>query len=79
MTRAGPWQWRTGSGWLVLVGGGRWEDSETIHFQAISAMLDESPIAFVPAANPDPTYGELETWTDTPQQITVTIGAKFGR
>lgn len=57
MTRAGPLQWRTGSGWLVLVGGGRWEDSETIHSQAISALLDESPIAFVPAANPDPTYG----------------------
>lgn len=59
MTQAGPLQWRTGSGWLVLLGGGNWEDSETIHSQAISAILDESPIAFVPAANPtEPTYGE---------------------
>jgi cyanophycinase-like exopeptidase len=58
MTQAGPLQWRTGSGWLVLLGGGSWDDSETIHSQAISAILDESPIAFVPAANPDPTYGE---------------------
>jgi cyanophycinase-like exopeptidase len=58
MTQAGPLQWRTGSGWLVLLGGGQWEDSEIVHSQAISAILDESPIAFVPAANPDPTYGE---------------------
>ena len=58
MTQAGPLQWRTGSGWLVLLGGGQWEDSEVIHSQAISAILDESPIAFLPAANPDPTYGE---------------------
>ena len=58
MTQAGPLQWRTGSGWLVLLGGGRWDDGEIIHSQAISAILDESPIAFVPAANPDPTYGE---------------------
>ncbi len=58
MTQAGPLQWRTGVGWLVLAGGGRWEDCEIIHSQAISAIVDESPIAFVPAADPDPTYGE---------------------
>jgi len=58
MTQAGPLQWRTGAGWLVLLGGGRWEDNETIHSQAISAITDESPIAFVPAADPDPTRGE---------------------
>lgn len=58
MTQAGPIQWRTGAGWLVLLGGGRWEETETIHSQAISAITDESPIAFVPAADPDPTYGE---------------------
>lgn len=58
MTQAGPLQWRTGAGWLVLLGGGRWEDNETIHSQAISAITDESPIAFIPAADPDPTKGE---------------------
>ncbi len=58
MTQAGPLQWRTGAGWLVLLGGGHWEETETIHSQAISAINDESPIAFIPAADPDPTYGE---------------------
>ena len=58
MTQSGPLQWRTGTGWLVLIGGGQWDDSETIHSHAISAIADESPIAFVPAAQPaDPTYG----------------------
>jgi cyanophycinase-like exopeptidase len=59
MTQTGPLQWRTGAGWLVLFGGGRWEDiDEVIHSSAISAIADESPIAFLPAADPDPTYGE---------------------
>lgn len=58
MTQAGPLQWRSGAGWLVLLGGGGWEDGELIHSRAISAIVDESPIAFVPAAQPDdPTYG----------------------
>ena len=58
MTQTGPLQWRTGAGWLVLFGGGRWEENEIIHSQAISAISDESPIAFLPAADPDPTVGE---------------------
>ncbi len=58
MTQTGPLQWRTGAGWLVLLGGGRWEDNEIIHSQAISAISDESPIAYIPAADPDPTVGE---------------------
>ncbi len=29
MTQAGPLRWRTGAGWLVLAGGGRWQDGET--------------------------------------------------
>lgn len=41
-----------------MIGGGRWEGSEAIHSAAISAIADESPIAFLPAADPDPTYGE---------------------
>jgi cyanophycinase-like exopeptidase len=66
MTQTGPLQWRTGAGWLVLLGGGRWEENEIIHSQAISAISDESPIAFLPAANPDPTVGEafLSFYTD---------------
>jgi cyanophycinase-like exopeptidase len=28
MTRAGPLHWRTGSGWLVLAGGGDWREGE---------------------------------------------------
>ena len=58
MTQAGPVQWRTGAGWLVLLGVGRWEDNEMIHSQAISAIADESPIAFIPAADPDPMRGQ---------------------
>ncbi|HET7375161.1 MAG TPA: Type 1 glutamine amidotransferase-like domain-containing protein [Anaerolineae bacterium] len=58
MTQAGPLQWRTGTGWLVLIGGGKWEENEAIHSAVISAIADESPIAFVPAADPDPTRGE---------------------
>jgi len=66
MTQAGPLQWRTGAGWLILLGGGRWEDNETIHSQAISAITDESPIAYIPAADPDPMKGEtfLSFYTD---------------
>lgn len=51
-------QWRTGAGWLIVLGGGRWEDSETIHSRAISAITDESPIVYVPSANSDPMDGE---------------------
>lgn len=29
MTQAGPLQWRTGAGWLILAGGGRWQTGET--------------------------------------------------
>ena len=58
MTQAGPMQWRTGAGWLILLGGGRWDDNETIHSQAISAITDESPIAYIPAADVDPMKGE---------------------
>ena len=60
MTQAGPLRWRTGNGWLVLVGGAteRWQSTQTIDQAAIEAMDDESPIAFVPAAGCPPDYGE---------------------
>ncbi len=58
MTQAGPLRWRTGAGWLVLAGGGRWHATEPIDRKAIEAMADNTPIAFVPAAGGPPDYGE---------------------
>ncbi len=60
MTQAGPLRWRTGDGWLVLIGGssGQWRTTEAIDRRAIDVMSDETPIAFVPAANCPPDYGE---------------------
>jgi len=67
MTHAGPLRWRTGEGWLVLIGGasGGWRATESIDLAAIEAMSDETPIAFVPAAGCPPDYGEsfLERYT----------------
>ncbi|HLF29048.1 MAG TPA: Type 1 glutamine amidotransferase-like domain-containing protein [Anaerolineae bacterium] len=65
MTQAGPLRWRTGAGWLVLIGGGNWETTEPIDRNAIEAMTDEAPIAFVPAAGGSPDSGEsfLEHYT----------------
>jgi len=57
VTQAGPLKWRTGAGWLVLIGGGRWNTTELIDRNAIEAMSDETPIAFVPAAGCPPDYG----------------------
>ena len=60
MTRTGPLQWRTGDGWLVLIGGSseRWNTTEAIDRAAVEAMSDEAPIAFVPSAGCPPDYGE---------------------
>jgi cyanophycinase-like exopeptidase len=52
MTQAGPLRWRTGSGWLVLAGGGRWQAGETGDIDAAAlgwADLDR-PIAVLPTA-----------------------------
>jgi cyanophycinase-like exopeptidase len=51
-TRAGPLQWRAGTGWLVLAGGGSWRENETGDVDAAVlgwADLDR-PMAVVPAA-----------------------------
>jgi len=67
MTQAGPLKWRTGEGWLVLIGGssGGWRTTQAIDRAAIDAMSDEAPIAFVPAAGCPSDYGEsfLEHYT----------------
>lgn len=52
LTRAGALQWRAGTGWLVLAGGGSWQDNETAEIDAAAlgwANLDR-PIAVLPTA-----------------------------
>ncbi len=52
LTRAGPLQWRGGTGWLVLAGGGSWRDNETGDVDAAAmgwADLNR-PIALLPTA-----------------------------
>ena len=60
MTQAGPLRWRTGDGWLVLIGGAseRWGSTSAIDRSAIAVMSDETPVAFVPAAGCLSDYGE---------------------
>ena len=72
MTEQGSLQWHAGTVWLVWPGGGRWESNEVIHSSAISQILAESPFAFLPTADPDPSYGEsfLTTYGE--------LGAPFG-
>jgi cyanophycinase-like exopeptidase len=57
MGQAGPLRWRTGQGWLILVGGGELEDIADIHRAAIEAMSDESPVVYVPTASAKPDAG----------------------
>jgi cyanophycinase len=52
LTRAGPIQWLTGQGWLVLAGGGSWRENETGDVDAAAlgwADLDR-PLAVLPTA-----------------------------
>lgn len=58
MTEAGPFHWRSGAGWLVLVGGGDFETTESIDYNAIGSMVDDAPIAFIPTASGPSDYGE---------------------
>jgi cyanophycinase len=68
MTQAGPLHWRTGAGWLVLAGGGRWQTGETGAIDAAVlgwANLD-LPIAVLLAAGGSSSDGEalLEYYGD---------------
>lgn len=52
LTRAGPFRWHAGTGWLVLTGGGDWEANETGDIDTAVlgwANLDQ-PIAVLPTA-----------------------------
>jgi cyanophycinase len=54
-----PLDWRSGRGWLLLVGGTTyfWRGTEAIDRAAVGVMSPGAPIAFVPAANCPPEYG----------------------
>ena len=60
MTQAGPLRWRTGAGWLMLAGGGKWEEGETGAIDAAAlgwADLDR-PMALLPTAGGSTAEGE---------------------
>jgi cyanophycinase len=68
MTQAGPLRWRTGAGWLVLAGGGTWEDDGTGAIDAAAlgwADLDR-PVAVLLTAGSSTAAGEalLEYYAD---------------
>lgn len=68
MTQAGPLRWRTGAGWLVLAGGGKWQQGETGEIDAAAlgwAGLNQ-PIAVLLAAGGSTAEGEalLEYYAD---------------
>ena len=56
MTRAGPLQWLTGGGWLVLVGNG--DPSEELAGHILARADFSRPIGFLPAAGGDIAAGE---------------------
>lgn len=60
MTQAGPLQWRTGTGWLILAGGGRWQTGETgaIDAAALGWADLNRPIAVLLAAGGSSADGE---------------------
>jgi cyanophycinase-like exopeptidase len=60
LTQAGPLRWRAGAGWLILAGGGRWEENETGEVDAAAlgwADLDQ-PTALLPTAGISTVQGE---------------------
>jgi len=60
LTQAGPLRWRAGAGWLILAGGGRWEENETGEVDAAAlgwADLDR-PTALLPTAGISTVQGE---------------------
>jgi len=68
MTQAGPLRWRTGAGWLVLAGGGRWErdEMEEIDAAVLGWASTGRPIAVLLVAGASAAEGEalLERYAD---------------
>jgi cyanophycinase len=60
MTQAGPLQWRTGAGWLILAGGGRWQTGETgsVDAAALSWADLDRPIVVLLTAGGSSADGE---------------------
>ena len=68
MTQTGPLCWRSGAGWLVLAGGGRWEDGGTgaIDAAALCWANTDRPMAVLLVAGSSTADGEglLEYFAD---------------
>ncbi|NLE46607.1 MAG: hypothetical protein GX620_17975 [Chloroflexi bacterium] len=60
MTEAGPLQWQSGGGWLVLSGGGRWEAGEAgdIDAAALGWAMVGRPVAVLLTAGASTASGE---------------------
>ena len=60
LTRAGPLQWRSGEGWLVLAGGGSWSENETgeVDAAALGWAGFDRPLAVLPTAGVATTRAE---------------------
>lgn len=60
MTRAGPLRWRTGAGWLLLAGGGRWQAGKTGDVDAAALVWanPDRPMAVLPTAGISTAEGE---------------------
>lgn len=60
MTQRGPIQWRSGAGWLVLAGGGEWQEGETGEIDAAALGWSDlhRPVAVLPTAGTSTAEGE---------------------
>jgi cyanophycinase-like exopeptidase len=61
MTQAGPLRWLSGLGWLVLGGGGDWQEGETgeVDTHALALVDPSRPVAYLPTAHGSISRGEI--------------------
>jgi cyanophycinase len=68
MTQKGPLRWLSGAGWLVLGGGGNWEESETAEMDDRALALADFtlPVVYLPTAAGSLDQGEalIEYYAD---------------
>ena len=68
LNRVGPLAWRSGTGWLMLAGGGAWRggDMDDIHGAALGWADLDRPLAVLPTAGGSPLEAEalLEEFVD---------------